>query len=306
MKIIITGGTGLIGTELTQTLSRECHQLTSLVREVKPASRDAVKFMRWDVERGEIEHASGLEGHDAVIHLAGESVAEGRWTEERKRRIRDSRVKGTRLLVETLARLNKPPKIFLSASAIGFYGADRRDETLTEESTPGGDFLATVCHEWEAEAMRARDFGARVVLLRTGIVLSPHGGALAKMLPVFKMGLGGKLGNGRQFMSWISLADQISAIRFALANDTLCSAINLTAPQPVTNAEFTQTLGRVLSRPAVFRVPPVALRLALGEMAATVLGSVRVLPAKLEAAGYIFEFPELENALRQFDLAARK
>ena len=306
MKIIITGGTGLIGTELTQTLSRECHQLTSLVREVKPASPGAVKFMRWDVERGEIEHASGLEAHDAVIHLAGESVAEGRWTEERKRRIRDSRVKGTRLLVETLARLNKPPKLFLSASAIGFYGADRRDETLTEESTPGGDFLATVCCEWEAEAMCARDFGARVVLLRTGIVLSPNGGALAKMLPVFKMGLGGKLGNGRQFMSWISLADQISAIRFALANDTLCSAINLTAPRPVTNAEFTQTLGRVLSRPAIFRVTPVALRLALGEMAATVLGSVRVFPAKLEAAGYIFEFPELQNALRHFDFAARR
>lgn len=299
MKIIITGGTGLIGTELTQTLQRDGHQLTSLVRNVKSSPTQGATVVRWDVERGEIENASQLEGHDAVIHLAGESVAEGRWTAERKRRIRDSRVKGTRLLVDALARLNARPRIFLSASATGFYGSDRSAETLTEASAPGGDFLAQVCREWEAEAMRADDFGARVVLLRTGIVLSSKGGALTKMLPIFKMGAGGRLGHGRQFMSWIALADEIGAIRFALENETVREAMNLTAPHPVTNAEFTETLGRVLSRPTLLPVPPFALRLAFGEMGATVLGSLRVLPTRLEAAGYRFELPELDAALRR-------
>ncbi|MDB6147453.1 MAG: epimerase [Spartobacteria bacterium] len=302
MKIAITGGTGLIGSELTKSLIREGHQLTSLVREAKLSPDDPTIFVRWDIERGEIESPSKLEAHDAVIHLAGESVAEGRWTEEKKRRIHDSRVKGTRLLVETLVRLKQPPKILLSASAIGFYGADRSDEILTEESSPGADFLAGVSREWEAGALRAKDFGARVVLLRTGIVLSPDGGALRKMLPLFKMGIGGKLGSGRQFMSWIALKDEIAAIRFALVNETVGDAINLTAPHPVTNAEFTETIGRVLSRPTFLRVPPFALRLALGEMAATALGSLRVLPKRLEAAGYQFEFTELENALRQMNI----
>jgi len=306
MKIILTGGTGLIGRELTTALARDGHQLTSLVREVKSPANHATTFARWDIERGEIEDASQLEAQDAVIHLAGESVAEGRWTEDKKRRIRDSRVKGTRLLVETLARLHQPPKTLVSASAIGFYGADRGDESLTEESGPGSDFLAGVCREWETEAGRAKDFGARVVLLRTGIVLSARGGALGKMLPIFKIGMGGKLGDGRQLMSWISLADEIAAIRFALENKSVHDALNLTAPRPVTNAEFAETMGRMLSRPAFLRVPPFALRLALGEMAATVLGSLRVLPNKLEAAGYQFQFPELENALRHFDLDARK
>lgn len=298
MKIIMTGGTGLIGAALAQALARDGHQFTSLVRDVKSSSTRATTLLHWDVERGEIENASQLEGHDAVIHLAGENVANGRWTEERKRRIRDSRVQGTRLLVDALARLDAPPKTFLSASATGFYGSDRRDETLTEESMPGADFLANVCREWEAEAMRAEDFGARVVLLRTGIVLTTKGGALAKMLPAFKMGIGGKLGDGQQSMSWIALADEIGAIRFALENQAVRGPLNLTAPHAVTNAEFTETLGRVLSRPAFLRVPPFALRLALGEMAATVLGSLRVAPAKLEAAGYRFQFPALENALR--------
>jgi uncharacterized protein len=302
MKIIITGGTGLIGRELTQTLARDGHQLTSLVREVKSPSNHPATFLKWNVEHGQIEDTPKLDRHDAVIHLAGESVAEGRWTEERKRRIRDSRVKGTRLLVQTLARLNQPPKIFLSASAIGFYGADRGEEILTEESEPGGGFLADVCHQWEAEAVRAKDFGARVVLLRTGIVLSASGGALGKMLPVFKMGLGGKLGSGKQFMSWIASVDEIGAIRFALENETVRDAVNLTAPHPVTNAEFTETMGRVLSRPAFLRVPASVLRLALGEMGAAVLGSLCVLPKRLEVAGYQFQFTELENALRALNL----
>lgn len=302
MKIIITGGTGLIGGELSEALMRDGHQLTSLVRSAKTSSASAITFLRWDVERGEIADAPKLEAHDAVIHLAGENVAGGRWTAERKRRIRDSRVKGTRLLVDTLARLQAPPTIFLSASATGFYGADRGEETLTEESAPGEDFLAGVCREWEAEAVRAEDFGARVVLLRTGIVLSPKGGALAKMLPVFKMGVGGKLGNGRQVMSWIALPDEIAAIRFALVNDGVRGPINLTAPHPVTNLEFTQTLGRVLSRPTIFAVPRFALQLGFGELADTVLGSLRVLPGNLDAAGFRFEFPKLETALRHLHL----
>ena len=255
MRIIITGGTGLIGTELIESLRRDGHEVTSLVRNTRSAPGGVATLVRWDVERGEIENPAQLEAHDAVIHLAGENVAAGRWTEERKRRIRDSRVKGTRLLVDTLSRLDAPPKVFLSASATGFYGSDRGAETLMETSTRGDDFLADVCRDWEAEALRAQDFGARVVLLRTGMVLSPKGGALAKMLPVFKMGVGGKLGDGRQVMSWIAIADEIAAIRFALANENLSGPINLTAPHPVTNLEFTQTLGRVLSRPTLLAVP---------------------------------------------------
>ena len=305
MRIVITGGTGLIGTELSEALVRDGHQLTSLVRS-SSKSIDAVTFLRWDVERGEIDDASKLEGHDAVIHLAGENVAGGRWTAERKRRIRDSRVNGTRLLVETLSRLNAPPKVFLSASATGIYGTDRGDETLTEESAAGDDFLADVCREWEAEARRAENFDARVVLLRTGIVLSPKGGALAKMLPVFKAGLGGKLGDGRQVMSWIAIADEIAAIRFALGNAGVRGPINLTAPHPVTNLDFTQTLGRVLSRPTIFAVPRFALRLGFGELADAVLGSLRVLPRNLEAAGFRFEFPNLDNALRDLNLNTRR
>ena len=306
MRIIITGGTGLIGGELTDALVRDGHQFTSLVRNARTSSAAATAFLSWDVERGHIEDASRLEGHDAVIHLAGENVAGGRWTAERKRRIRDSRVKGTRLLVDTLKRLKAPPKVFLSGSATGFYGSDRGAETLTEESAPGDDFLAGVCREWEAEALRAQEFGARVVLLRTGIVLSRNGGALAKMLPVFKMGLGGKLGDGRQVMSWIAMPDEIAAIRFALTNEGIRGPINLTAPDPVTNVEFTKTLGRVLSRPTLFAVPGFALRLAVGELADTVLGSLRVLPANLEAAGFRFEFPDFENALRHLNLSTPK
>lgn len=304
MRIIITGGTGLIGAKLSEALVRDGHQLMSLVRtaQTSSGSANAMTFLRWDIEGAVIEDSSKLEGHDAVVHLAGENVAGGRWTAERKRRIRDSRVRGTRLLVDTLARLNAPPTLFVSASATGFYGADRGDETLTEESAPGEDFLAGVCREWEAEALRANVFGARVVLLRTGIVLSPTGGALAKMLPVFKLGTGGKLGSGQQVMSWIALVDEIAAIRFALGNEGVRGPINLTAPHPVTNVEFTQTLGRVLSRPTVFAVPRIALRLAFGELAETVLGSLRVLPRNLEAAGFRFEFSNLESALRHLNL----
>lgn len=302
MKIIITGGTGLIGAALVQSLRQEGHSLTSLVREVKSPADDGVTYIKWDTERGVIEKSSQLEAHDAVIHLAGESVA-ARWTEVRKRRIRDSRVQGTRLLIDTFVRLDQPPRVVLSASAIGYYGTDRGEEALTETSASGDGFLAQVCREWEVEAMRAEAFGARVVLLRTGVVLSPQGGALKKMLPLFRAGLGGKLGRGNQVMSWIALDDEIAAIQFALAHETLRGPVNLTAPHPVTNTEFTKTLGRVLSRPSFLRVPSFALHLAVGEMAATALGSLRVLPAKLEATRYRFKLPELEQTLRQLTVS---
>jgi uncharacterized protein len=299
MRLIISGATGLIGSELTRQLTREGHHVTILVRSGKPANSSATAFVHWDIERDKIEQPSQLENHDAVIHLAGESVAKGRWTSEKKRLIRDSRVKATRLLVETLARLNRPPTSFLSASAIGFYGNDRGDEILTEDSAPGNEFLAGVCREWEAEALRVQDFGARVVQLRTGIVLSGKGGALGNLLPIFRMGLGGKLGNGCQWMSWISMADEVAAIRFALESSSVHGPLNLTAPAPVTNAEFTKTLAGVLSRPGFVLVPAFALRLALGEMAGIALGSLRVLPDKLHAAGYQFKNPDLQSALRE-------
>jgi uncharacterized protein (TIGR01777 family) len=301
MKIIITGSSGLIGSALAAQLIGEGFTLTCLLRGAKkehPAFSSA-SVVRWDVERGAIENPAQLEAHDAVIHLAGENVADGRWTSEKKRRIRDSRVRGTRLLVETLARLQEPPRIFLSASAVGFYG-NRGSEILTEESAVGADFLARVCQDWEAEAERAqRLFGARVVLLRTGVVLSARGGALAKLLPVFKLGGGGKIGDGRQFMSWIALDDEIGAIRHALHDAAINGALNLTAPHPVTNREFTETLARVLERPALFTVPVFALRLVYGEMSEeTILTSQRALPQKLTQSGYEFLYPQLEPALR--------
>jgi uncharacterized protein (TIGR01777 family) len=256
-----------------------------------------VREVEWHPERGEID-AAALEGHDAAVHLAGESIAGGRWTDERKRRIRDSRVRGTKLLAETLARLSRPPRVFVSASAIGYYG-DRGDEVLTEESAAGVGFLPEVCREWEEAAEAARAAGIRTVFLRFGLILSAEGGALAKMLPPFRLGVGGNVGGGRQFYSWVSLADVIDVIHFALADERLGGAVNVVAPQPVTNAEFTKTLGRVLSRPTFFPAPAFGLRLAFGEMAdALLLASARVEPARLRAAGYAFKHPQLEGALR--------
>lgn len=292
LAVAITGATGLIGRALGAFLTSGGHRVTRLVRGT-PHPGD----VRWDPATGRID-AAILEGHDAVVHLAGENLAAGRWTRARKERVRMSRVEGTRLLADTLSRLARPPKVLVAASAIGYYG-DRGDEILTEGSASGDDFLAAVGREWEEATAPAERAGIRVVRLRFGVVLTPAGSALAKMLPAFALGLGGRLGNGRQWMSWISLDDAIGAIHHALIIPALRGPVNGVAPQPVTNAEFTGTLGRILHRPTIIPIPATALRLLFGEMAdATLLASTRVVPDRLLGTGYLFRHPTLEGALR--------
>ena len=295
MKILVTGSRGFVGSALVPFLTRQGHQITRLVRsEPKPGVPDVT----WNPQAGTIDR-SKLEGFDAVIHLAGEPIAKGRWTAKKKAEIRDSRVKGTELLAKTLPQLSQPPQVVACASAIGIYG-NRGNEILTEESAPGTGFLAEVGREWEAAADLLRKGGIRVVHLRTGIVLAPSGGALALMLPIFTLGLGGKLGSGTQYMSWISLNDVIGAFHHALITESLAGPANAVAPSPVTNAEFTKALGRILRRPTPFPVPAFAARCAFGEMAdEALLASTRVEPTKLLATGYRFKFPQLEEALRQ-------
>lgn len=292
MRVAVTGSSGLVGSALVPFLTAGKHQVTRLVRSKPAASGSA----HWDPAAGRVE-AAALEGLDAVVHLAGENVT-GRWTAAKKARIRDSRVQGTRLLAETLACLQQPPKVMVCASAIGYYG-NRGDELLREESPPGSGFLADTCREWEAASQAAEQKGIRVVRLRIGLVLSPAGGALARMLPPFKLGLGGRIGAGQQYMSWISLDDLVGVIHHALATESLRGAVNAVAPRPVTNLEFTKTLGRVLGRPTVFPLPAFVARLGFGEMAdELLLASACVEPARLESTGYSFRTPELEGALR--------
>jgi uncharacterized protein (TIGR01777 family) len=287
MRIILTGTHGLVGKALRGTLEAAGHQLTRIVRG-RPAGSGE---LFWDPTQGRIDRA-GLEDHHAVVHLAGESLV-GPWSRGKKRRIRDSRVRGSRLLAGAICDLARPPQVFISASAVGFYG-DRGSAVLRESDPPGTGFLAGVCREWEAEAEAVRGVGIRLVLLRSGLILAPDGGALAAMLPMFRRGLGATLGDGSQWMSWISLRDAVGAIRHALATASLEGAVNNVAPRPVTNAEFTQTLARALSRPAFLRVPRFALRIALGEMASELLlASARAEPARLAATGYTFRDPTL-------------
>lgn len=293
MQIAITGASGLVGETLVAFLTTGGHGVRRLVR----AGRKPPGSVAWDPDAGTID-AAGLDGTDAVVHLAGEGIASGRWTDERKRRIRESRVKGTRLVAETLAAMPRKPRVLVSASAVGFYGA-RGDEGLDESSAPGTGFLADVCGEWERAADPARAAGIRVVHLRFGVVLSRKGGALAKMLTPFKMGLGGRLGSGAQWMSWISLDDAIGAVLHALANDAVAGPVNAVAPNPVTNASFTKTLGGVLGRPTILPMPAFAARLAFGEMADhLLLTGQKVLPRRLLETGYRFRHPSLEEALR--------
>lgn len=293
MKVAITGASGLVGRALAPSLTKGGHEVIRLVRRA-PRAADEV---RWDPERGEIDLAR-LEGIDAFVHLAGENIAGGRWTDRRKTRLRASRVPATRLLADALVRMNVKPKVLVSASAIGYYG-DHGDEWVSEATAPADDFLGRLSRDWEDAAAPAAQAGVRVIHPRTGIVLSPAGGALGKMLLPFRMGLGGVLGSGRQYMSWIAIDDLVDAIRHALVTENLSGPVNAVAPTPVTNAEFTRTLGHVLGRPTVAPVPAFALRLALGEMAdATLLSSTRVRPERLLASGYRFRFPELEPALR--------
>ena len=292
MKILITGATGLIGKALQKALRAKGHELLLASRkEPKDSS-----YVQWDIEKGFTE-PERLEGIDGVIHLAGESISALRWSDEKKKAIRESRVLGTRNIVDTISDLKQRPRVLIAASAIGFYG-DRGDEDLTETSKPGKNFLADVCREWEAEARRAEDSGVRTVLLRTGIVLSRDGGALGTMLTPFKLGLGGVIGDGKQWMSWISLPDHIDAILFALENENVRGALNSVSPNPVTNQEFTTVMGEVLYRPTFIPVPEFAVNLMFGEMGeALLLDSMRVIPKRLEDAGFKFKFPDLKKAL---------
>jgi uncharacterized protein (TIGR01777 family) len=294
LHIAVTGASGLIGSALTRELTGSGYRVSRLVRRTAGLGE-----ISWDPARGRLDPAD-LEGVDAVVHLAGENVG-ARWTPARKRRIRESRVSGTKLLSETVARLRRKPRVLVSASAIGIYGS-RGDEVLTEASGLGdrsADFLAAVGQDWEMAAEAAEAAGLRVVHPRFGVVLSPAGGALKRMLPPFRVGLGGPLGSGSQWMSWISLDDAVGVLRHLLVTEKLRGAVNATAPEPATNRHFTRTLGRVLGRPTPFRVPAAALRLILGEMAdGTLLASARVVPAKLLESGYRFNHPDLESALR--------
>jgi uncharacterized protein (TIGR01777 family) len=294
MNILVSGSHGLIGSTLIPFLTTGGHQVTRLSR---AATAGAAPTLQWDPESNSIP-TPALDGLDAVVHLAGENIASGRWTAEKKARIRDSRVKGTRLLCEALAQLANPPKVLVSASAIGFYG-DRGDTAVTENSRPGMDFLAQVCRDWEAATEAATARGIRVVNLRIGVVLSPAGGALAKMLTPFRLGAGGVIGDGGQYMSWIALDDVVGAIQHVLLTESLQGPVNAVAPHPVTNRQFTKILGHVLGRPTLFPMPAFAARAMFGEMAdALLLASTRVEPKQLQATGYAFGYPEAEDALR--------
>jgi uncharacterized protein len=292
--VAVSGASGLVGATLVSSLEAGGHRVIPLVRRAPRPDEDA---LHWDPSSGAITPA-GSAVADAIIHLAGNSIMGLRWTAGKKRQIRESRTTATRLLVHTLTRLAKPPAVLVCASGIGYYGS-RGDEMLSEESRPGTGFLAELAREWEAATAPAIAQGIRVVNLRLGIVLSASGGALATMLIPFRLGLGGVIGDGTQWMSWIALDDVIGAIRHALATDMLRGPVNAVAPAPVTNAEFTRTLGRVLGRPALVPLPAFAARLALGEMAdELLLTSQRVVPARLQASGYRFRHQTLEDALR--------
>lgn len=293
MKIIVSGSSGTIGSALIPELANQGHAVTRLVRS-KPEDTGAA--IGWDPIGGTIDTA-GLEGHDGVVHLAGENIA-GRWTAAKKAAIRNSRVRGTRLLAEALAGLQQPPRVLVCASALGYYG-DRGDLVLREDTGSGTGFLAEVCGEWEAAAQPAEEKGIRVVHLRIGVVLSTKGGALKEMLTPFKMGVGGRLGSGKQYQSWIAVDDVASVILHALTTETLSGPVNTASPNPVTNLEFTKALGRVLGRPTIFPMPAFAAKLALGEIAEQLLlASQRLDMGKLLASGYQFRYPELEGALR--------
>jgi uncharacterized protein (TIGR01777 family) len=294
LRIVVTGATGLVGTALVAALVAAGHRVDRVSR--RPP-RSGTTDIQWDPASGQLDPRA-LDGADAVVHLAGESVAAGRWTAGVKERIRGSRVEGTRLLSEALGRLARRPSVLVAASAVGYYGS-RGEEPLTEDSPPGAGFLAEVARAWEAAADPARVAGIRVVHLRFGLVLAGEGGALPRMVLPFSLGAGGVIGDGRQYWSWIALADVVRVIELAIGVERLAGAVNAVAPAPVTNREFTRVLGRVLGRPTLVPLPAFAVRLLLGEMGQTLLlDSARVLPRRLERAGFRFRHSDLEGALR--------
>jgi uncharacterized protein (TIGR01777 family) len=293
LRIAVSGSGGLVGSALAAVLAGDGHRVVRLVRRESEPGPDEVL---WDPVAGRID-AAGLEGVDAMVHLAGENIASGRWSAARKERIRASRVEGTRLVAGALAGLAQPPRVLVNASAIGYYG-DRGDELLDEDSAPGSGFLAETCVAWEAATAPARQAGLRVVSLRIGVVLSAAGGALGRMLIPFRLGLGGRVGDGRQFMSWVALEDLVGIIRHGVFDDTLAGPVNAVAPRPVRNAEFTAALGRALRRPTPLPLPAWAVRLLLGEMGeALLLAGTRVVPTGLERAGFTFRHADLGSAL---------
>ena len=296
MRVAVTGSTGLIGRALVERLEAGGHQAVRIVRPLGPRGSDSSTSVVWDPTAPQID-AVGLEGLDAVVHLAGEPIAARRWSPDQKVRIAESRVRGTAVLAQALAGLSEPPGMLVSASAIGYYGS-RGDELLDESSSRGSDFLADVCRDWEAAADAARSAGIRVVHPRTGVVLSGSGGALAEMLPFFRLGIGGRIGNGRQWMSWITLHDEVEALMWLIAADVE-GPVNLTAPEPVTNRELTAALGRTLRRPAVLPTPKPALWAKLGrELTQTLLySSARVAPAVLQRGGFQFAHPDIATGL---------
>jgi len=297
MKALLTGATGFVGPRLLRLLDRPVVLSRDPERARAALGSLAGRVLRWDPLQGP-PPADAFEGGDTVLHLAGESVSAGRWTAAQKARIRDSRVVGTRHLVQGLVQARSGPRTLVSASAVGYYG-DRGDEELTEAAAPGGDFLAGVCVEWEREALAAADHGVRVVTARTGIVLGAGGGALAKMLPPFKLGGGGPLGNGRQWMPWIHVADLARLYLHAAETTAIVGPMNAVAPEPVRNSEFTKALGRQLHRPAFMPAPYLGLRLLFGEFAQVLFASQRVIPRVALDTGFVFQFPEIAAALRE-------
>jgi len=297
MKILVTGATGLVGTALVAALAREGHTVCRLVRsETKSIGGTVGTFdVPWDPETGSLGGAAV--GAEAVVNLGGASIVAGRWTNLRKKLLRTSRVDSTCALVAALEKMNAKPDVLVSASAVGFYG-DRGDEILTEESAPGNDFLSNLAKDWEAEALRAEQFGTRVVLTRFGIILASEGGALPEMMLPFKFGVGGRIGDGKQWMSWVTLEDVVAVLRLALIKTELRGPINIVAPEPVRNADFVKELARAMHRPAIFPAPAFALHLAMGEMAdALLLSSQRAVPERLTKLGYQFSDPDLALAL---------
>jgi len=305
MKVVIAGGSGFLGNALAWAWAEESHDVRVLTRSLPPGQaqhesgtgKPGITRIGWTADGLAGSVAKELDGASALINLAGESIDGGRWSAARKQALRDSRLLATRSLVTALAQAVDPPPIFISASGIGYYG-DRGSETLTEEAAPGDDFLAHLCVEWEAEAQRAATGGRRLVLLRTGLVLEKSGGLLPQMMRPFRLFAGGRIGSGRQYMPWVHRLDWIEMVRWIVDTPAVCGPVNVSAPHPVTNAEFARSLGRAMHRPALLPAPGFALRIVLGEMADAALGGQRAIPAKPLAHGYHFRYPELDIAFR--------